>query len=499
MLRYVPLLVLPYIVNVWPLIAIFGMICVFLFIVGLFMFSRPRNMIKPKRILLNPKKTMLKNTTGQETLLNKSIKSILLSLVRTSLLEHGTDLPDIMLKFRGPGGLEDHEIQNLMVRKLSVLANDIVGFLGFGKSFQLPELVLITLAKKLKDHIQLYKKYRKELEGDGTLKTLALHKKFRHLDDFNDYHVESTDESSHWSAAVDKVNQQILNRLKAQGGLHPALGEHEQVYLQAMCSKLIDLLNSPSFVQRPPLVGIVKVLLREYILSQVLVPIVQRLTRPELINRDILYIANRRIITQKSCKAFRGALDNAFMHFPPYFLLRDKQEPFLEMNHAKKMKYLENTMRYHKKISSVIDLNALLYDVITESRRIQEKMVALKQETKDDKRLLDLQKYFRAFEILKVKLKKRIDAVIAEDQHTLSHPSRHFRGATTETTEDVVDLSLPSVLEGYYKFFIENSSSKSSSIFYFLEFVEECPDASLVMHLLRYWSHAQKYRSLILI
>lgn len=74
------------------------------------------------------------------------------------------------------------------------------------------------------------------------------------------------------------------------------------------------------------------------------------------------------MVTQKAVKVFRAQLDAHFTQFPPKFLEKSGQKmPNLSL--GQKYRYFEGLAKYAKKCPSLLDLNAIRYQILLEMRK----------------------------------------------------------------------------------------------------------------------------------
>ena len=153
------------------------------------------------------------------------------------------------------------------------------------KNSQLYELVWLNGLTIFEEQIQLYKGMRQDY-------VLTKPSESRHLDEFNEFSAESTDESLNWVQNVEKMNQQILVRLEMSGKLHPSVLKNDETseldHLRGLFTNFMTFLKSkyPGYLFSNS--KIINVLLREVIVCQCVFPLVKKIASPYNLNTYIL-------------------------------------------------------------------------------------------------------------------------------------------------------------------------------------------------------------------
>jgi hypothetical protein len=130
--------------------------------------------------------------------------------------------------------------------------------------------------------------------------------------------------------------------------------------------------------------------------------------------------------------------------------------------------------------------------------------IAELQRTDQQQLSMDLRKSLAALQFLRAKITKRIQS-IAEDMTNKQNfllPFKTNRRSSINPVESVrpsKSLTLPVVLEEQYQsVMLENGpGTRSSSVFYFLEFLAKLPEAAVATAKLRFWLNAEGYRRLV--
>lgn len=213
-----------------------------------------------------------------------------------------------------------------------------------------------------------YKEIRYEYQSNNSINENNTVYEHRHLDDFNDFSVDSVDiedESTKWSVDIDKMHQQIYFRLKYAGILHSSVGngkDGELALIRKWTTVIMNMMEASGMPMTPS--KTLRILFREWFVCTIGWPLLNRITTPDFINSYILSVANDRIKIQNTVKAFRARLDFDYEHFPPAFLIHAYQQHKFTM--AEKLRYIEVIARYLKKATSLIDIEAVKYELLFE-------------------------------------------------------------------------------------------------------------------------------------
>lgn len=173
----------------------------------------------------------------------------------------------------------------------------LVKWISATKDVQLHEQIIEGWLNIFMQHIKNYKELRAEIDAHEPLKTT---KKPRHIDDFNEYNYVSEDDSTQWSLKLDKINNEIVNRMKAKGSLHEAAGRNklaEQEYIRKLSNQIISLIDKN--MDKKNNIGIndkkcgteskiLKTLIREWIVCKITWPIFHHFWTPDYLNQMIL-------------------------------------------------------------------------------------------------------------------------------------------------------------------------------------------------------------------
>lgn len=165
----------------------------------------------------------------------------------------------------------------------------------------------IVLDSTLK-HIVAYKKVRKLILKLSKKDSSLTPESISHLDEFNDGNIgHSWDDITVPDSALlshrsmEELNLQIVAKMSSMSLLHPALVDEEsekrhlrQHYqiLQGKFSSMPPITTSP----------ILQVLSREYLVCQVIWPILEQFSKPDYLNRKVLVKAHKVFAVQKAIR-----------------------------------------------------------------------------------------------------------------------------------------------------------------------------------------------------
>ncbi|KAJ1332603.1 hypothetical protein BSLG_008232 [Batrachochytrium salamandrivorans] len=322
----------------------------------------------------------------------------------------------------------------------------------------------------------------------------------RHLDDFNAFLGDPTDNASVWSSNMDDLNAKICIQMAGMGFLHSVVGKgalQEKTYLRAKFDSLFSIISkkldssgstathsdsrTPSRnesphtgnrfadsvsdhpVQSRPCLGTLEqILMREISVCQVVWPFLERVSHPHIINKAIIDMAQGRIALLKAVKLFRGHLDSFYTQFPPKFLLRDCEGGMGAFHTTlnEKHRIFEAVSKYSRKARSVIDLRAVHHEVIRELKRVVDETRESELDPRLHERVEEYHRYIRALEVLKTKFDKRIlalatpsaDPAVQRTQKRMkSIPiiSMLSKSENIGNGEPKADISLQSILDDY--------------------------------------------------
>jgi hypothetical protein len=331
---------------------------------------------------------------------------------------------------------------------------------------------------------------------------------------FKDLILGTEDDATQWSLNVDKINNEIANRMRAQGILHEAAGKDkvvEQTYFREIVNQFIIILEGSkyNFFPQNGKCGteskILKTLIREWTVCKIYWPMFSRFSTPHYLNRLVLEVTNSRLAFQRSAKAFRYSLDTSFTLFSPQFLFQNASVPnFHTLSYGLKFKYLDYISRCMKRITSAIDLSTLNFEILHEIKRTQDKLAEIEQNESSQTGIETL-KSLNALQLLRNKLSRKILS-LAEDSGYKNIKFKLHRAKTEvdqrlalEDNSAAYSVTLTAILDEYFKTTNSDISGpiKSPAVFHFLKFIGNQSDFKISAAKLRFWLVAESYRQLV--
>ncbi|KAI8897883.1 hypothetical protein BC833DRAFT_620829 [Globomyces pollinis-pini] len=344
----------------------------------------------------------------------------------------------------------------------------------------------INFLNVFQHHVEIYKKFRKEQELlQKPSQNTPIPK--RHLDDFNEFSVESEDFSLKWSNLVDKVHANLAIHLRVTGELHSAVGktnETEIEYLRESSKKLLDCLRLKGYVSQSIPDNVLQIAFREWVVCRALGPLANRMANPDVCNAYLLEKLNRRLIVQKAIKTFYSQLETCFTHFPPLFLSESfgSDEGSLAPKHSTIQKIATQSR-------SMVDLNCIKHEVYVELKRKRDEAADLKVENFEEAE--KIRSYIRILDGYYRKVDKRLNSLL------LGNVPAGRQSETTKPNMSKPDLSLNTLLAKYLKASEDFGLMHSNSLFHFMDFLEKRKDSAMSICMLRFWAACERYRRLI--
>jgi PXA domain len=293
--------------SLWPVLSYLGFVCIVLFLTGYCLFRKVKR--EPKKHIPFLKSINLKSIKTVEyqpkttSYLHSALRQTLTFLIQS---EGISLIPSLYPLFNPPASGQQSSpqtdmyskmLQSYLNAKMNITAEMLVGWISHMKDIQLHEHIMNGWLNIVEEHVKTYRKLGNEIEANEPTKQS---KKFRHIDDFNDYTVDSEDDATQWSLQLDKCNDQIVNRMKAQGTFHEAAGKGKEValqYIRGLANQIILVLEggiderfnprskNESFGTRS---NIMKKLIREWIVCRISWPLLYRLSCPDYLNLTVL-------------------------------------------------------------------------------------------------------------------------------------------------------------------------------------------------------------------
>jgi hypothetical protein len=300
----------------------------------------------------------------RETLIGSAFQQILKDFIR-SQLSTNIHSPTILRLLATQNSSDNSSIIDAKVQEFTALFMNL--FLSV-KCQTISDDIASTSLVLIQKFVDDYKEIRGEYELNDSANENADDYEHRHLDDFNDFsvvNVDNEDESIKWSVDLDKMHQQIYFRLKYAGILHSGVGngkDGELALIRKWTTVIMNMMEKNGMPMTPS--KTLGILFREWFVCTIGWPLLNRITTPDFLNSYIISVANDRIKIQKTVKAFRARLDFDYEHFPPAFLIYEYQQHKFTM--AEKLRYIEVIARYLKKATSLIDIEAVKYELLFE-------------------------------------------------------------------------------------------------------------------------------------
>jgi hypothetical protein len=191
------------------------------------------------------------------------------------------------------------------------------------------------------------------------------------------------------------------------------------------------------------------------------------------------------LITQKAVRSYRSLLDSYFTHFPPKFL---QKNPGKVLSLGQKYRYFELLTKYAKRSTSLLDLNAIRYQIQLEMRKRLDDAKELQNKKSDA--MDNLKRYLKSLDVVRQKYEKRIAYLTDQDSRVLDRPVQ--TQSSKETPFDQ-EITLKSLLDEYHTSGSERNIETSPGLYYFLEFLEMKDDRPGIVKV-RFWLSVSKLR-----
>lgn len=467
----------PYFNLIWSALSLFGLVSTVALLLGYLLYYRqtePMPKTKIRSIHLTVKKSKSFQRKPDLTYLSQQISQIGKEFVKKNITSPFVLNALEIMSSAKELSMPAYSALDSSIDSMSSSANLLVKALSAHPLF---DLICLNILSVTQDHIKLYKKFRLEyLSNHTSLQPFKLDES-RHIDDFNEFTKDVDDISNSWAKYVDDLNRHIVARLRIEGKLHPAAGKSakdEKDHIRSAFRIILKFLREKYPAYLPSKNKILQVIVREWSVNQFIHPLLTKVSNPDVINSAILEKCARKLVIQKAVKQFRHALDLNFTVYPPIFLISNYAPQKFILN--EKSKYTEPLMKYSKKVTSVVDLQAVRQAVIRELRRKPEDI------SEDYENDIDgMNRYLKSLSVLKRKVEKRLG--ILEDAKTFG-AQKSFKPPR---------LRISKILEAYYKSSLETGPI-GLSLYYFLDYLSSRPDFEKCMRFLRYCAVADKYR-----
>jgi hypothetical protein len=400
------------------------------------------------------------------------------------ILEHFLSTPKTL-------GESSSDSMDLFDIRLQKILHASIELFHSAKGQNLYETLWINGLECLCEHIKVYRKIRKEVEEEQNLNAQE-DTNPRHLDDYNEFSAETDDENMKWSHNLDKLHELIILRLRARNKLHQAIGkdfEQEREYLRSLANQYLQIFNQSKVPTSSS--KMIQILVREWIVCKGVWPFLHHISQPNVVNQYILEKMNRKLIVQRAVKFFCQKLEADHTQFPPAFLISNYVPKKFGIH--EKLRYLDVIGKYSRKARSIIDINAVRHEIIRELKKEREEIEELKPtHIEYDSR----KRYMKMMDEVLRKLDKRLK-ILAVGTHSFSEGIMRGTSGKDSTKEPIIEISLDTVLDKYFRSSGEKGDMHSTSLFYFLDFLEKKNDWGKSLNLLRFWAATEKFKRLV--
>ena len=379
---------------------------------------------------------------------------------------------------------------------LSIFSTQTANFVHSLKMQKLFESWSIMALEIVKDQIISYKKSRAQIRLASS--SNALSSSSTHLDDFNEFKIESEDESRKWSSKLDILNEQVKLKMQLGGELHRAVGQGKDVegeYLRRKIAELMDLIN----IENIPLLKnpIFKMLLREWVFAKAVWPLLNLACNPHTVNMMIIERSTKRIVVHRAVKFFKSQLDLFFSSFPPVFLIANNRRNSFSV--PEKQRYVDEIFKYLRKATSELDITALKTGVLSEIRKKSSEINSIQNpEAKEN-----LQRYLSSLKTVLRRIDKREkflankrkpNFVAVVEKVMKSGISKDVAPPSVNSQSHV---TLGQILEKYAQSADEAGNIHSMSLYYFIDFLEKRKDRVSAMDMMKFWASTENFRKLV--
>ena len=379
---------------------------------------------------------------------------------------------------------------------LSIFSTQTANFVHSLKMQKLFESWSIMALEIIKDQIISYKKSRAQIRLASS--SNALTNSSTHLDDFNEFKIESEDESRKWSSKLDILNEQVQLKMRLGGELHRAIGQVKEVegeYLRQKIAELMDLIN----IENIPLLKnpIFKVLLREWVFAKVVWPLLNLACNPNTVNMMIIERTTKRIVVHRAVKFFKSQLDLFFSSFPPVFLIANNRRNSFTV--PEKQRYVDEIFKYLRKATSELDITALKTGVLSEIRKKSPEI----NSTQNPEVKENLQRYLSSLKTVlrridkreKFLANKRKPNFVAVVEKVMK--SGISKDVAPPSVNSQPPVTLGQILEKYAQSADEAGNIHSMSLYYFIDFLEKRKDRVSALDMMKFWASAENFRKLV--
>ncbi|KAI9091852.1 hypothetical protein DFS34DRAFT_634331 [Phlyctochytrium arcticum] len=515
------LLIYPYLSYLLPILSLFGLVFLLSFAAGswkLWVDSDPRRVsYSPPRIDVNSKHgesaipeviSVTPAIDGQlEESLYQVFEALWSALFEISLgtskrinvsSDRGTDFQEVE-SVEGPSA----ELKSLF-QNISFLAASRISAWYRDKSHNHVELALYSrFVQKFREHVKCVRQTRLKLLSEhvkrerGIARGLNAMKEHGHFLDMMS--ESSTDDGAKESDDIDTTNQLIVRRMTGTGQLHNALSggkTSESKWLRRYVDRLWTLLeedmSQSGFLKRTSgRTGmtndtftpskVIRGLVREGIMSKIMLPAMQLLSNPNYINSYLNRKAQVLHVALQGAEQIRRMLNAHFTLFPPIFMHSSTRRSW-DFSIMQKWRYLESLAIYIKKSCTIMDALAMRTQIRNELRRLTTKRIHA------DEHPDILKRYNKGLKSLQKKLDKRIAMLSIQTSNRHRDPvgepvfSSHEKGK---------DFSLQELLNEYAEG--GHTGSADDGMIYFADFLEE---RGIGFIKVRFWTAAETYREL---
>ncbi|KAJ3288320.1 Intermediate filament protein, partial [Borealophlyctis nickersoniae] len=453
--------------------------------------------------------------------------------------------------------LEQSFSKSVIGPKIAHFAAVAASWIQEQRQLHVEQRLWVLVLSTIHQHIRVYKRVRREVLREYSAKLSAkadavgpeLSRSQEHLDDFNEFAEDDYEGSGNQSweepgqgasdtvvdtfpgsiAAlrnnVEELNALILLRMMTSGLLHPALkngADGERAHLRTVMDQVCGVLgmldggamkegstrgagsgDKDNLFQTS---NLMRILIREWVVCQLVWPLMDRFCQPDVLNLRLLEKAQKRAMMQKTIRAFRAFVDSHFSNFPPVFVQRSPTAAAIPTTTmSDKFRFFEPLSKYSRKVRSLVDAKAVRHQLVSEMRRRLDEAKDLQYfEELYGESVDTLKRYVKSLDVLRSKFDKRIVALAETETKSLEKSNKRNSasmlmlspGMMEDKTNSKYDqLTLRKMMDDYIDS-ADKGTESSTSLYYFFDYLEKRGDKNSIAKV-RFWLAAEKYRKLV--